>query len=54
MVWAFLLGYFFFDEVPTRFIFIGAAIVAAAGLLVIWREHRLSLLRMRAAEGPRG
>jgi drug/metabolite transporter (DMT)-like permease len=54
MLWAFLLGYFFFDELPTIFVFIGAAIVAAAGLFVIWRERRLGLRRMRDAEGPPG
>src|SRR5258708_3915271 len=52
MVWAFLLGYFFFNEVPTIFVFIGAAIIAAAGLFVIWRERKLGLQRVRAAEGP--
>ncbi len=31
MVWAFLLGYFFFAELPTIFVFVGAAIIAAAG-----------------------
>ncbi len=52
MVWAFLLGYVFFNELPTVFVFIGAAIIAGAGLLVIWRERRLGLQRVRAAEGP--
>ena len=51
MVWAFLLGYFFFNELPTMFIFIGAAIITAAGLFVIWRERRLGVQRLRAAEG---
>ena len=54
MVWAFLLGYFFFGELPTRFIFIGGAIVTAAGLFVIWRERRLGLMRARAAERAHG
>jgi drug/metabolite transporter (DMT)-like permease len=54
MVWAFLLGYFFFNELPTVHVFIGAAIIAAAGLLVIWRERQLGLQRKRAAEGPPG
>jgi drug/metabolite transporter (DMT)-like permease len=52
MIWAFLLGYFFFDELPTIFVFVGAAIIAAAGLFVIWRERQLGLQRVRAAEGP--
>ena len=52
MVWAFLLGYFFFSELPTVHVFIGAAIIAAAGLFVIWRERQLGLQRARAAEGP--
>ena len=52
MVWAFLLGYFFFNELPTVYVFVGAGIIAAAGLFIIWRERRLGLQRMRAAEGP--
>lgn len=53
MVWAFLLGYFLFNEVPTIYVFLGAAIVAGAGLFVLWRERRLGLKRVRDAEGPR-
>jgi drug/metabolite transporter (DMT)-like permease len=52
IIWAFLLGYFFFGELPTVFVFIGTAIIAAAGLFVIWRERQLGLQRMRVAEGP--
>jgi drug/metabolite transporter (DMT)-like permease len=52
MLWAFLLGYALFGEVPTKYVFIGAIIVAAAGLFVIWRERQLGLRRVRAAEGP--
>jgi len=52
IVWAFLLGYFFFNELPTIHVFIGAAIIAGAGLFVIWRERQLGLQRARAAEGP--
>ena len=52
MLWAFVLGYALFGEVPTIFVFIGATIVAAAGLFVIWRERQLGLRRIRAAEGP--
>jgi drug/metabolite transporter (DMT)-like permease len=51
MVWAFLLGYLFFDELPTVYVLAGAVIIAAAGLFVIWRERQLGLQRARAAEG---
>jgi drug/metabolite transporter (DMT)-like permease len=52
MIWAFVLGYLFFDELPTVYVFIGAAVIAGAGLFVIWRERQLNLARVRAAEGP--
>jgi drug/metabolite transporter (DMT)-like permease len=52
MLWAFLLGYFFFGELPTVYVFIGAAIITGAGLYVLWRERQLGLQRVRAAEGP--
>jgi drug/metabolite transporter (DMT)-like permease len=41
MVWAFVLGYWMFGEVPTVYVYIGSAIVAASGLFVIWRERQL-------------
>ena len=49
MLWAGVLGYLVFGEVPTVFVFIGAAIIAGAGLYVIWRERQLSLQRRRRA-----
>jgi drug/metabolite transporter (DMT)-like permease len=52
MIWAFLLGYALFGELPTIYVFVGSAIVAAAGLLVIWRERQLGLQRARAARLP--
>jgi drug/metabolite transporter (DMT)-like permease len=52
MLWAFMLGYLLFGELPTKYVYIGATIVAAAGLFVIWRERQLGLRRIRAAEGP--
>jgi drug/metabolite transporter (DMT)-like permease len=51
MLWALLLGYWFFGEVPGELVLIGAAIVVAAGLFVIWRERELGL-RHREAEDP--
>jgi drug/metabolite transporter (DMT)-like permease len=52
MLWACLLGYLVFSEVPTIAVFIGGAIIAGAGLFVIARERQLGLQRARAAEGP--
>lgn len=52
MLWALVLGYVVFSELPGWQVFVGAAIIAAAGLFVIWRERQLGLQRARAAEGP--
>src|SRR5690242_4691079 len=52
MLWALILGFMVFGEVPGALVFVGAAIIAAAGLFVIWRERQLGLQRARAAEGP--
>jgi drug/metabolite transporter (DMT)-like permease len=50
MLWALVLGYVVFNELPTALVFLGAAIIAAAGLFVIWRERRLALLRPQPAD----
>ncbi len=45
MLWALVLGFLVFAEVPSALVFVGAGIIAAAGLFVIWRERRLALKR---------
>jgi drug/metabolite transporter (DMT)-like permease len=50
MVWALVLGYAMFGETPTPMIVVGSAIIAGAGLFVIWREHQLALAHKTAAE----
>lgn len=52
LLWALVLGYWFFGELPSALVYLGAAIVAGAGLFVIFRERSLELQR-REAEGPR-
>lgn len=47
IVVALILGYAVFGEVPARTTLIGAAVVIAAGVLIIWREHQLGLERRR-------
>lgn len=56
MILALLIGYFVFDEVPTGTMLLGAAIVIAAGVLIIWRERKLGLQRaqQRKATGNVG
>lgn len=48
MLFAILIGYAWFGEVPTLVMLSGAALVIAGNILVIWREHHLGLLRARA------
>lgn len=53
MIWAVALGWVLFDEVPQPVVITGACVVIAAGLFVIWREHRLGTLRRENREaGP--
>jgi drug/metabolite transporter (DMT)-like permease len=47
MLLALAVGYFIFGEVPTWVTIGGAAIIIAAGVLIIWRERQLGLERAR-------
>jgi drug/metabolite transporter (DMT)-like permease len=51
MIWALVLGYVMFGERPTLMIVTGSAIIAAAGLFVIWREHQLAVAHKRKVAG---
>lgn len=53
MIWAYVLGYVLFGELPTITVYVGSAIVAGAGLFVIWRERQLGLRRRRLTDPPR-
>lgn len=39
---AFVLGWIFFDETPWSTLFPGAILIAAGGLLIVWRERKRS------------
>jgi drug/metabolite transporter (DMT)-like permease len=56
MLFALLIGYFVFAEVPSLTMLAGAALVIFAGILIIWRERQLGLERAkgRKAMTPQG
>ena len=42
LVWATLYGWLLFGALPTPMTWVGAPIIVASGLYIVWREHRLS------------
>lgn len=56
MLFAIVIGYVWFSEIPTPQMLVGAAIVISAGILIIWRERQLGLQRGKARPGitPQG
>nr|WP_309502513.1 DMT family transporter [uncultured Roseovarius sp.] len=56
ILFALVIGYVFFAEVPTQSMLTGAALIVAAGIVIIIREHRLGLKRgaARAVKTPEG
>jgi drug/metabolite transporter (DMT)-like permease len=45
MLLAIAIGFFVFDEVPTTTVLLGASIIIAAGVVIIWRERQVGLER---------
>lgn len=41
MIMSVLLGYVFFAEIPSASVWIGAPLVVAGGLIILWREYAL-------------
>jgi len=48
MLWAIIVGWLVFSETPVPEVIIGAVVVIAAGVFVIYREHKLGLDRTKA------
>jgi drug/metabolite transporter (DMT)-like permease len=46
MIWAILLGWLFFSELPAPAVYFGAVIVIGSGLFIVWRERQLGLRRV--------
>ena len=56
MIFAVLIGWVLFSEIPTPAILIGAGLVIAGGAAIIWRERQLGLDRSKskASSTPQG
>jgi drug/metabolite transporter (DMT)-like permease len=53
MLWGLSFGYLVFGEVPGASVFLGGALVIAAGIFIIFRERRLGIERQREREASR-
>lgn len=42
LIWATLYGWLLWDHVPDAMLWLGAPLIVLAGLVIVWREHRLS------------
>nr|WP_255701365.1 DMT family transporter [Afifella sp. H1R] len=56
MIWGTIAGYLLFNEIPGINVAVGGAVVIAAGIFIIYREHQLGLERrkMRKLSTPQG
>ena len=52
LVWATLYGWLLFGVLPTPYTWIGAPVIIASGLYIVWRERRLSLSSASVAQTP--
>ena len=50
LLWATLWGYWLFDALPASGTLLGAAIIIASGLVILWREHRAMRMSRALAE----
>jgi drug/metabolite transporter (DMT)-like permease len=49
LIWATLYGWVLFSALPTPMTWVGAPIIIASGLYIVWREHRLHSANALAA-----
>lgn len=54
LFWATLYGWWIFDRLPPASTWIGAPIIIGAGLVIAWREHRLSRPTLRDVSRAEG
>jgi drug/metabolite transporter (DMT)-like permease len=51
LIWATLFGWLVFGRLPPASTWAGVPLIVGAGLVITWREHRLSIERARALVG---
>jgi drug/metabolite transporter (DMT)-like permease len=49
LIWSILFGYVIFDNLPGPGTWFGAPVIIVAGLIIIWRERRLSKMKISNA-----
>lgn len=52
LLWASLLGLWLFGQVPGLSTWVGAPVIIASGLVILWREHRLARASRAAQAVP--
>ncbi|QIK95449.1 DMT family transporter [Sphingomonas sp. HDW15A] len=52
LIWATLFGFLLFGQLPTEWTWIGAPVIIASGLVILWREHRLARASRAAQAVP--
>lgn len=52
LLWATLFGWLLFDRLPTAATWLGAPVIVASGLYIVWREHRRHIEETRVAMTP--
>jgi len=53
LIWASILGFLVWGEMPTVSLVVGSAIVAGSGLFLLWRETKVRRARMAERKGAR-
>jgi drug/metabolite transporter (DMT)-like permease len=51
LIWATLVGYLIWSDFPARNVWLGAALIIASGLYILWRETVLMRQQARSAAG---
>jgi drug/metabolite transporter (DMT)-like permease len=42
LIWATLMGWLFWNEIPDLMTYLGAAVIIASGIYIVWRESRVA------------